>query len=1014
MILIDDNKDQVNNDNQDHNPSEIGKKRVRKLACIECRQQKTKCDLDTQVDGVKKCSRCQKKNKQCILQEDFKRTYKRKKSKLLEEKLLDIAKDIMVINNGTPFKNNDTNNSDKQKLIIQKLFNERDSIMKLLSNTEKNPTIEPSPPVALLQPTKRDFPPSENEVRENNGEPLNTSDILNYDIIKQNSSKLQSFLDAMPVKTLGNVTLQPEMIKELYLEFVNNYHIFLPVVDISKDPEIVYNLSPCLFWVIILISMRRLKRYHQPLNDQTLNKNNTKKNADLSIHPDSPMKNLSVLVKNIMAEITMQPIMKYYFMDEELNSRAAMFEPILNVSSVYSVQAFLLYSFWPSSSSSLSCDTSWNTVGSAMMQSIRLGLNSAQHSVEYKTNNLQFITEQIKTWVANNVLSQYIATTFGFPSYICLDFAILNNCELAVYGSSSEVIILNKPLKQMLHIMKFQNQCIKSLNSNVVDPLGRISEKEKYSLLLKLQQDLNEIELTMKQDSEIDDIRKFFILATKLSLLSNYFINSNHKKGSDTNNNSDDDAGKTSSGNDAAEDEQQFTSKFLKDYSVEEADIKTKLGLTNLNNACIELIQHCHKMNQKKPDVIKYLPGVFVLNIWQAACIICKLSFSSLQTNIDLKKCKRTYDIAVKLTQGCSLIKFDLPYRSSRIMKSIWYIFENLYTEWLKKDSQEEFNLNLNIQTRLSTSVFFDCLYVLKQHSGLKKRQLMMKKELLQQKQANNTNFAGNPNIEKTNARKIIATIPLDPEPITAPVTQSEKNSPHNSTPDSNSLTKSPKGDSGGSKQEILDLRTFLNKTSPPVNKAKSNTAVSRTVSPFPILINKKLALSDSHVNSHAKSSSIRDQQASPSNTKINSIFEQHYQQTPLNSKASNMIKSNSVSMYMGQSSVVMSPKNIGTNSPATNLLFQSLGADTNGSGFNINTVQQNHKFNDIEMFNEINSIATNDNESLNKANIPSVSAKDDSDSVASSNNNNMFLDNELLWDDVDILMNEFAFNPTV
>ncbi|XBW35287.1 hypothetical protein QEN19_000855 [Hanseniaspora menglaensis] len=1000
-----------NNDEQ--NNQVIGKKRTRKLACIECRQQKTKCDLDKQEEGINRCSRCQKKNKECILQQDFKRTYKRKKSKLLEEKLLDIAKDIMKINSDETSINKRIDNTDKQKLIIQKLFNERDSIMKLLSNTEKNPTIEATPPVALPQSIIITSFSTENEIRASNNEPLITTDVLNYEIITEKSKKLEYLLNEITPKTLGNVTLYPEMIKELYLEFVNNYHIFLPVVDISKDPEIIYNLSPCLFWVIILISMRRLKRYHQPLYETAANNNNKKKAGDLSIHPNSPLKNLSVLVKNIMAEITMQPIIKYYFMDEELNNKEGKVEPILNVSSVYSVQAFLLYSFWPSSSSSLSCDTSWNTIGSAMMQSIRLGLNSAQHSVEYKTNNLQFITDQIKTWVANNVLSQYIAGTFGFPSYISLDYAILNNCELDLYGDSSKLIVLNKQLKQMLHIMKFQNHCTKKLNSNVADPLGRISEDEKFPILIKLQQDLNGIELRMKESSEIDEIRKFFILTTKISLLSNYFINSHHKKTNGNSNNSDleDDDNKSKSADELAEEELIFTNKFLKDYSVDNADIKTKVGLTNLNNICIELIQHCHKMNQKRPDIIKYLPGVFVLNIWQAASIICKLCFSSLQTNIDLKKCKKTYDIAVKLTQGCSLIKFDLPYRSSRIMKSIWYIFENLYTEWLKKDSQEEFNLNLNIQNRLSASVFFDCLYVLKQHSGLKKKQLMLKKELLQ-KQSSNNKIAGGVNNDKSNARKIIATIPLDPEPITAPVTQSDRSSPHTTTPDTFSSLRSPKGESNGSKKDILDLKTILNKSSPSLNNSRTSipaAKISRSGSPFPMLINKNVAKLDNNLNNHAKPSFVRDQHANLAAANngtphiLNSILDhQQFNQTPLYPKSPHLINLNSVNMHMGQNSILMTPKHIGVDSPATNLLFPSLGGDPNmnNSIVSPNPVQ---KYNNIDMIGEINSIPST---------IPSVSTKDDSESLASSNN--MFLENELLWDDVDLMMNEFAFNPTV
>ncbi|KAL6951499.1 hypothetical protein ACO0OE_000007 [Hanseniaspora uvarum] len=981
-------------------------KRKRKLACIECRQQKTKCDLDSQPEGVNKCSRCLKKDKECILQQGFKRVKKRQKSQLLEDKLLNIANDIMNIKDIEDIANNKLDANEKQKLIIQKLINEKESIMELLHNANK-----PTSPSALgtssatltsdvilqngmnksVSPAQTTL--TENQKRKINGEKLNTNDTLNEQVLNEKLILLEAKLTHISAKSLGIVTLLPDMIKEIYLEFVKHYHLFLPVVDIDKDPEAIYNLSPCLFWVIILIGMRRLPRYHQSINDFNSHINVVKKvkknssNGGLSIDSNSPMKHLIIWVKNIMAEIAMQPIIKYYFTDDELNNSDPEFEPILNVSSVYSVQAFLLYSFWPSSSSSISCDTSWNTIGSAMMQSIRLGLNSAEHSVEYKTNNLQFITDQIKTWTASNVLSQYIASTFGFPSYVSFDNAILSNCELSIYGETeNDKIIINKPLKQMLHIIKFQNDCVKSLQDR----------DNQYDILLKLEQQMNILNTDLIQNGEVNDITRFFFLVTKINLFSNYFLKN--------------DKTSTISDDEDCNDEKKFTDKFLNEYKSEHVDITTKVGLTKLNNTCIDLIQHCNEMNKKQPDIIKYLPGVFVLNIWQAACIICKLSFSSLQTNIELKKSKKTYDLAVKLAQGCSLMKFDLPYRSSRIMKSIWQIYENLYTEWVKEYREEEFNLNLNITNRLSASVFFDCLYVLKQHSGIKRKQEMDKiknaeidestfketgdraKAFEEEKKGKKAkNSVQSPSVA-VNATKIIQTIPLDPEPMTIPAsTQSEGTSSFNTTPDTQASIKSPK--SAGAKKEILDLKSMLNKTIPVQSKANNNSNTnqgisSRGASPFLLMLNNNLSNKmEKSLGTHAKSSSVREEapavpfpiQNSPlaiPNTQLNKsgrFFGGLEQATPLSAKSPKFMN------FMNVENNVLSPGPARVNTP--NMLF----------GTNNNMI--------TEIF----------------GNEPAKSSvHDESESIASSSNYISNANNEFLWDDIDMMMNEFAFNPTV
>lgn len=117
----------------------------------------------------------------------------------------------------------------------------------------------------------------------------------------------------MLTKNLGDVYVSSQQIAELFQEFATKYHIFLPVVNLEYGAEKIYNLSPCLFWVILLIGLRRKPQ---------------------STHL---MKKLSGLVKSVLAEITISPIIRYTPSETD--------EPVLNVASVYSVQAFCCIRF---------------------------------------------------------------------------------------------------------------------------------------------------------------------------------------------------------------------------------------------------------------------------------------------------------------------------------------------------------------------------------------------------------------------------------------------------------------------------------------------------------------------------------------------------------------------------------------------------------------------------------------------------------------------------------------------
>lgn len=697
--------------------------RSRKFACVECRQQKSKCDAHDKAPEP--CTKCQKKGVPCVLKKDFRRTYKRARNEAIEKRFKELTRTL-------------TNLSSEE--ILKKIEQEQQALLDGQNFTKDK--------VKRLKQSGINVTPANTSVNE-----LQSSNSLGSDWMHE-FDNMQNIKEMTPEqlkctpKTLGDIYMSSEDIAELFQEFAKRYHPFLPVIDITKGAERIYRLSPCLFWVIILTGLRR------------------------KFGATELMTKLSSMVKSILAEITISPIIRYTPSDSD--------EPVLNVASVYSVQAFLLYTFWPPLTSSLSADTSWNTIGTAMFQAVRAGLNSAEYSREYAIANHELICEQVRTWVCCNIVSQYIASSFGFPSYVSFDHTVISVSRES--PNDTEYSGVPTSIKQMAQIVHFENQVINTMNSNPSNVLGIVGSEQKQPLLKVLSQQLTQLEINL-ENNKLDSIRKFFLLVSRTHLLAYYFMDafSTHKK-------NDNDIRTLS-------------------LSEIESNFETKCGLVKVYNASIDLLTHSNNMWQADPAIIKYFPGVFVLNVWQSACIISKLVHSSLSSVLDVSKGKKAYQDAVSLTFNASVLKYDMAYRSSGIMKSIWSMFAKMHADWKKvRISQDEklandFNLGISIKSRMSVSVFFDCLYILREKCGMAK----LKRE--SQKYGDDEEYGREPIQEDSrieinghirerrlsevkdpeeDARKIIRTIPLDPNPINASHTSGNSSlaSPSSHTPD--------------------------------------------------------------------------------------------------------------------------------------------------------------------------------------------------------------------------------------
>lgn len=696
----------INNDNKEvttnNNSNGVIANKRKKLACVECRQQKSKCDA--YVRSPNPCTRCTKRGLDCVLQRDFRRTYKRARNQAIEQKLKELAETL------------ESASSDD---VIKKLKEEQ---LQLLdeSNFTKDKLKKSSKLSAVASPNshsgaessqfqhiyKKSYSASPTGLNRDIDDSFPADDLY----VKMTDEQLQC-----SPKSIAEITISSEDIRSLFEEYATKYHPFLPVVNLKRNVEEIYSLSPSLFWVIILIGLRR-----KP-------------------DPQNIKVRLAGLVKSILAEITISPIIRYNPTPED--------DPILNVASVYSVQAFLLYTYWPPLTSSLSADTSWNTIGTAMFQALRVGLNSANFSKEYGVINDDLTFEKINTWITCNIVSQTIASSFGFPAYVSFDYSVIGSTKL---NENNNIIGNNKIpscLRQMAQIAYFENQIVKTMNSNLSNEIGLVDIEESQPLLLVLTEQLNQLDVKLKRDN-IDDIRKFLLLVSKVHLLTYHFTGSK---------------------------EQQHMLEAIK-TSASSFEFERKRGLVRVYNAAVELLVHTDRMWKKDPTIVKYFPGVFVLHIWQTACIVCKLLHSSISHILDEQRGKYAYQKTILIAYNASAMKHDMAYRASGIMRSVWSLFENLFEDWKisKKEKPNEtepdFNLDLIVNSRMSVSVFFDCLYILRKRCGMAKLKRTGKEPLEyegeeEDLETDKKRILDVRNPEK-NARRIMETIPLDPNPI--------------------------------------------------------------------------------------------------------------------------------------------------------------------------------------------------------------------------------------------------------
>lgn len=327
------------------------------VACRECRQQKVKCSGKS--GSGEACERCAKRDLECIIDNNYKRTVKRKAVELLEAEVAELKQRLSMLNGNS--EREPSSNSAEKSLSSPTANDEPHHQPRRIKTTHLMPASFTPPGVISIAPY-----PTEPQVDSWTCAPKTT--VYN--------SQEPLTLDSMSIELL-------------FKEYVTHYHRVLPVVEVSRGPEFVYKASTALFWTVMAIGSRR-------------------RSVDL---PEGvTFERLCQAQEVHLGQAAVSPILGHGKSSE------------FNLASLYAVQAFLLCTLWPPPTASINADMSWTTSGIAVLTAIRAGLHCPGHASDFERifrNNTEHrtnLSEQLVTWLATNALSQAIANMFGYPS----------------------------------------------------------------------------------------------------------------------------------------------------------------------------------------------------------------------------------------------------------------------------------------------------------------------------------------------------------------------------------------------------------------------------------------------------------------------------------------------------------------------------------------------------------------------------------------------------------------------
>ncbi|KAK4191778.1 hypothetical protein QBC35DRAFT_425380 [Podospora australis] len=376
-----------------------------KRACNECRQQKLRCDVVQ--DPFQGCSRCNRLKLECKIESNFKRIGKRSKHAEMEKEIDKLRRAVQA--------------AKAQGFVVE---DDDEAVHSQLQS-----------PVVASQYTHTRNPSLM-------GSDEAVSSLLH---LKRGGSYNMPRI----ARELDDCRITEDDERQLFSQFFNFYHPFLPFLNPNQTPDQYYQQHPLLYWAIIAVASRR---YNPGLN--------------------------------LLAKLS-GPLTRY------------LWTTIGDVpQSYFVVKALCLLCTWPLPTSTTSSDPTHILCGVLMKIATGIGLHRPNHindfsRVAVELNN-EGLHDRIKTWAVCNIVAQTVGTGYGQPASSLYDWT------LAVRGGDAGgPFSLGPELEARLQIERFCDKVSKEMYSNASDPRGVAGDEHRAMLMRVYRREFNELQASI-------------------------------------------------------------------------------------------------------------------------------------------------------------------------------------------------------------------------------------------------------------------------------------------------------------------------------------------------------------------------------------------------------------------------------------------------------------------------------------------------------------------------------------
>ncbi|KAF1931090.1 Zn(II)2Cys6 transcriptional activator [Didymella exigua CBS 183.55] len=319
--------DFANGDAEGSRPASARRNMAVKRACNECRQQKLKCNV--QRDPFVSCARCVKQNLRCVIEPNFKRVGKRNRNAEMEREMEALRARLAA-------------------------YEGRGAAVAGHIAHGAAPQLKLEAADAFLHTQHQQ---------------VAATSLLD---LRSGQSPLFYSLGA------GEVRLGLGDVSELFAEYFQLYHPFLPFLDQVRSPDEYYNHDhKLLFWAIISVAARR----------------STSRPA---------------LLKDLAKPLT-----------------DLIWDSIRNQPNHHVVKALCLLCTWPVPAERTVTDPTYMLCGVMMQIAMQIGLHQPTHPQDFSRTRVRLqqedIHDRLRTWAVCNIVAQTVSTGNGQPSITLYD-----------------------------------------------------------------------------------------------------------------------------------------------------------------------------------------------------------------------------------------------------------------------------------------------------------------------------------------------------------------------------------------------------------------------------------------------------------------------------------------------------------------------------------------------------------------------------------------------------------------